>query len=98
MRPVGPQRASRDRVGEMSQDVETVTAELARLRDCVAGLVGIMALPAAPPGSDPVEVLNALLDALLVLQNLEFAAASVSLNRGGWLQKGGVPIKGWGRT
>jgi PAS domain S-box-containing protein len=56
----------------MEAQVETSAEENKRLRRCVSDLVSILALPAVWIGSDPSQIFNTLLDALLSMLELDF--------------------------
>ena len=56
--------------------------EIKRLRQCMNDLVGVLALPAAWRGREPVEILSILVDSLMGMLSLDFFYARVMVEAG----------------
>jgi C4-dicarboxylate-specific signal transduction histidine kinase len=63
--------------------MEFATDEILRLRDCLNGLVSIMALPALWTGAEPAQIVSTLLDALIAMLGLQFAFVRLNNPAGG---------------
>jgi PAS domain S-box-containing protein len=66
--------------GEMLQQPMDLASEVKRLQRCMNDLVSILALPAVWSGSEPLRILETVLDALLGMLNLDFLYARVRIN------------------
>jgi PAS domain S-box-containing protein len=63
---------------DMQAQMEDPTQEVKRLRRCINDLVSVLALPAIWRGSEPSQIVQTLLDALLGMLGLEFAYARLN--------------------
>ena len=75
---VGLVEAALPRLPDMQAQVEDPAQETKRLQRCINDLVGVLALPAIWRGSDPSQIIQTLLDALLRMLSLEFAYARLN--------------------
>ncbi len=64
----------------MPQQPMDLASEVKRLQRCMNDLVSVLALPAVWSGSEPVRILETLLDALLGMLDLDFLYARVRIN------------------
>jgi PAS domain S-box-containing protein len=64
----------------MLQQPMDLASEVKRLQRCMNDLVSVLALPAVWSGSEPLRILETLLDALLGMLNLDFLYAQVRIN------------------
>jgi PAS domain S-box-containing protein len=67
----------------MHQQPTDPATEVKRLQRCMSDLVSVLALPAVWSGSEPSRILDTLLDALLVMLDLDFLYARVRLDSHG---------------
>jgi PAS domain S-box-containing protein len=63
---------------DIQAQMEDPTQEVKRLRRCINDLVSVLALPAIWRGSEPSQIVQTLLDALLGMLGLEFAYARLN--------------------
>ena len=64
-------------------DVDPSAAEATRLRECLNDVIGIMALPSHPPGSEPAHIASTFLDALLGTLRLSLGCVRLHDPEGG---------------
>lgn len=63
---------------DMEVQLEDPVQEVKRLRRCISDLMSLLALPAIWRGSEPLQIVQTLLDVLLRMLNLDFAYARLS--------------------
>ena len=75
---VGLVGAAHLRWPDMEVQLEDPAQEVKRLRRCISDLMSLLALPAIWRGSEPLQIVQTLLDVLLRMLNLDFAYARLS--------------------
>src|SRR5580704_13537650 len=71
---------------------EDLAEEIKRLQRCINDLVSLLALPAMWSGSEPSQIIQTLLDALLRMLQLDFVYVRLK-NTGGRAPMEGAPVE-----